>query len=223
MQENIAVEKSFLCSGPSDTGCVGNINVTKAIASMEYSMMYNDSICCNNGHRDNILNPYHNEVSIGVAYNSSTVYFVEDFTNNYITWSKGSPSYLNTGGVYLFGNLSKGLSIQDIYVSYDKLINYTNSSVPSGPYSFGTSIGGIVPQSNYYYKNLTTILANYYYINNTSFKINFNITSLIKNHGAGVYTILVQLKNDTTNSSFLGSDYSIFINSSNKSYLPKNV
>lgn len=220
MQENIAVEKSALCS---NTNCVGNINVTKAIASMEYSMMYNDSICCNNGHRDNILNPSHNYVNIGVAFNSSTVYFVEDFTNNYITWSKGSPSYLNTGGVYLFGNLTSGLSIQDIYVSYDKLINYTSSSVPSGPYSFGTSVAGIVPQSNYYYPNLTTIIANYYYTKGSSFKINFAIKSLIKKYGPGVYTIITQIKNNTTGSVFMGSDYSIFINSSYQSYIPKNV
>ncbi|MEM0201151.1 MAG: CAP domain-containing protein [Candidatus Micrarchaeaceae archaeon] len=220
MKENIAVEKSELCSGKS---CIGNINVTKAISQMEYSMMYNDSICCNNGHRDNILDPNHNEVSIGIAYNSSTVYFVEDFTNNYINWSENTPGYSNNGNVYLYGNLPDGLSIKTIYISYDKLFNYTDLTVPSGPYSFGTTVAGIVQQSNYYYTNLTTIVANYFNINNNSFQINFNIKNITKKYGSGVYTIITDLENNRNNSIFMGSDYSIFINSSDKFYIPKNV
>ncbi len=220
VQENIAVEKSSLCSNIS---CVGNINVTKAIANMEYSMMYNDSICCNNGHRDNILNPNHNYVNIGVAFNSSTVYFVEDFTNNYINWSNGSPAYLNTNGVYLFGNLTDGLLINSIYISYDKLVNYTSSTVPSVPYSFGTTVAGVVPKSNYYYPNLTTIVANYYYTKNNTFKINFVLNSLIKKYGQGVYTVITSVQNKSTGSTFIASDYSIFINSTYQSYIPRNV
>ena len=54
-------------------GCHGNINVEQALKNMEYSMMYNDSQCCNNGHRDNILDPNHDLVSIGISFNSSTV------------------------------------------------------------------------------------------------------------------------------------------------------
>ena len=41
--------------------------------------MNNDSECCGNGHRDNILNSFHNRVSIGVSYDATHVYFVEDF------------------------------------------------------------------------------------------------------------------------------------------------
>jgi uncharacterized protein YkwD len=55
--------------------------VEHAIANSEYGMMYNDLTCCNNGHRDNILDSSYTEVSIGIAYSASTsvVYFVEDF------------------------------------------------------------------------------------------------------------------------------------------------
>lgn len=42
-------------------------SVEQAIKTLEESMVYNDSACCNNGHRDNIFNPLHNRLSIGVA------------------------------------------------------------------------------------------------------------------------------------------------------------
>jgi uncharacterized protein YkwD len=55
--------------------------VESAVAVLEWSMMNNDLQCCNNGHRDNILNPQFTKVSIGIAYNDVTgaVFFVEDF------------------------------------------------------------------------------------------------------------------------------------------------
>jgi hypothetical protein len=51
------------------------------IAVSEWAMMNNDLQCCNNGHRNNILDPRANRVSIGIAYDSSShiIYFVEDF------------------------------------------------------------------------------------------------------------------------------------------------
>jgi len=59
--------------------------VENAINGSEWEMMNNDTVCCNNGHRENILQPMHNRVSIGVAYNSTSVYLVEDFENDYIS------------------------------------------------------------------------------------------------------------------------------------------
>jgi len=48
--------------------------------------MSRDNTCCGNGHRDNILDPFHDRVSIGIAYNSTTdaLYLVQDFENGYI-------------------------------------------------------------------------------------------------------------------------------------------
>ncbi|MGC8479796.1 MAG: CAP domain-containing protein [Candidatus Micrarchaeia archaeon] len=221
VQENIAYEKSSVCEG---SVCKGDINVTKAIENMEYQMMYNDSKCCNNGHRDNILNPFHNMVSIGIAYDASTVYFVEDFVNQYINWSQGSPSYSNTGEVYLYGISSVGTAVKQVYITYDPIpSNYTKSTVPDTPYSFGNEIAGVVPQSNYYFTNITTIVADHFYTKNNIFQINFNIKNLTKRYGAGVYTIMLELENTTTNKTFLGTDYSIFINKNLSQYIPENV
>ena len=66
-----------------------------AINGSEWMMMNNDTACCSNGHRANILDPIHNQVSLGVAYNSTTVYLVEDFENSYI----GSESLQVSSGV----------------------------------------------------------------------------------------------------------------------------
>ena len=51
------------------------------IAVVEWAMMNNDLECCNNGRRNNILDPRVSGVSIGIAYDSSShvIYFVEDF------------------------------------------------------------------------------------------------------------------------------------------------
>jgi uncharacterized protein YkwD len=72
--------------------------VENAISGSEWMMMNNDTACCGGGHRANILDPIHNQVSLGVAYNSTTVFLVEDFENNYI----GSESLLVSGSVVTF-------------------------------------------------------------------------------------------------------------------------
>ena len=58
--------------------------VEGVLRTLEHEMMYNDSSCCHDGHRLNILTSLHNQVSIGVAYDGSYVYFVEDFENYYV-------------------------------------------------------------------------------------------------------------------------------------------
>jgi hypothetical protein len=69
--------------------------VENAINGSEWMMMNNDTACCGGGHRTNILDPIHNQVSLGVAYNSTAVFLVEDFENSYI----GSESLRVSGGV----------------------------------------------------------------------------------------------------------------------------
>ncbi len=61
VEENIAFESTScvaLCPFTS-TGAV-----EQAINKLEWEMVYNDSKCCQNGHTKNILDPYHNRVSI---------------------------------------------------------------------------------------------------------------------------------------------------------------
>ncbi len=219
--ENVAYESQEQCTA---VNCSGTLNPEQALQSMEYSMMYNDSICCNNGHRDNILDPNHNEVSIGVAYNSSNIYLTEDFINNYTIWRGNTPSFGSNGEIYLYGMLSPGYKIYQVYVSFDPpLVNLTRHTVPSGPYSYGSDIAGIVSGPLYFYKNISTVVADVYNVAGENFTINFNIENLIKKYGPGEYTEMMILNNTGTGSSFVGSTYTIFINRQGLQYVPKAV
>ena len=219
--ENIAYETREVCTFSI---CTGDINPNESIEQMEYSMMYNDSICCDNGHRDNILDPNHNEVSIGVAYNGSTIYFTEDFIDNYINWSADRPIYTSAGEVYLDGSLAPGYSIYQIYVAYDPpLANLTKSTVPSGPYGYGQNIAGVVPDALYYYEGIQSIVANTYQTSGSYFNVVFNINKQIQENGPGEYTVEVVLNDTSTGKSFQASSYTIFINSTLQQYVPKEI
>jgi hypothetical protein len=86
--ENIAYS-----GGPCSTifGCSWELtsqnSVESAIAQAENGMVYNDSYCCNNVHRAEILDPSNDEVSIGVAWNSTDFFFVEDFVDTHVAFS----------------------------------------------------------------------------------------------------------------------------------------
>ncbi len=200
------------------------IDPEKAIKQMEYNMMYNDSKCCNNGHRDNIINPEHNQVSIGVAYSGTTIYLTEDFINHYITWTGSTPNYDN-GVMFLQGNLAPGFGIYSVEVVYDKpqvpmsVAQLDNTS----DYSYGSAIAGVVSNPRYYYPNLTTITANEYSVNSNSFTISFDMSKLVQSHGAGEYTVQVWLTDPRTNANFVASTYTVFINSNGQEYTPGSV
>lgn len=223
VEENVAYISNESCGL---LGCHGTVNVDSAIRGMENSMLYNDSACCNNGHRYNILDPNHNQVSIGVAYNSSTVYLVEDFIDNYIAWNPGSPSYSN-GKVLLSGSMQQGYGISQVIISYDQPIQ--NMSIGqlwnTTSYSYGNEIAGVASSPLYYYQGIETIDADRYTTNGQSFNITFNINKQVSEYGAGEYTIMVWLTNGGSgqNSTFVGSTYTIFINGSGQRYSPSSV
>ena len=110
VEENVAYEFTSL---PQFTS---THSIEHAIGSLEWQMMNNDSACCANGHRDNILTPYHNRVSIGVAYDATHVYFVEDF-ETFLTSLNTPISQGNS--VSLVGNTSGNISPTSILIFYD--------------------------------------------------------------------------------------------------------
>ncbi len=217
------------------------VNVLKALKNMEYNMTYNDQACCANGHRFNILDPHHNLVSIGITYNRTIVYFTEDFIDNYINWFYGTPSY-NNGAVALKGSAISGYYISSVEVSYDNPVqNMSYAQLnKTRSYSFGQAVAGVGHRSgNQYFSfnNLTTINATNYNVQNNNFDIEFNINKIVSSYGAGEYSIMVFLTNNTNNSNpcytdnngvqrcsiFLASTYTIFINSNGQQYVPANI
>ncbi|MDE1871002.1 MAG: CAP domain-containing protein [Candidatus Micrarchaeota archaeon] len=226
VQENVAYTKSGVkaCLGTLCTS-YGNLNVTSSLSQMEYNMVYNDSACCNNGHRDNILDPNHNQVSIGIAYNSTTVYFVEDFINNYITWLNSTPSINNNDQMVFEGGITPGYSLSTIEVSYDQpLLNMSQSQLDqTSEYGYGQPVAGIVSSPVDYYPSLTTIVADTYYIKGNDFLVSFNMNKLIKDNGPGEYTVSIWLNGTSANNSFIGSTYTIFVDQNGNVYQPSKV
>lgn len=59
----------------------------KEIERLHYGMMYDDA-ASNWGHRDTIIDPNHNYVNFGIAFDNDNFYFVQHFETILIEWSK---------------------------------------------------------------------------------------------------------------------------------------
>jgi uncharacterized protein YkwD len=210
VEENVAYEYT---SFPS---FVSTQSVEHVIGDLEWQMMNNDSLCCNNGHRDNILNQYHNRVSIGIAYSSTYVYFVEDFETYLATLN----SPITQGAtVTISGNTSETLDPSSVQIFYDPTpTNLSASTLTtdfSMPYNQGTFAGGVVPPCNEILQTCqrfgqgVTVAATTWQVGSNSIDIQFSLSDFIAKSGNGVYTVyLVQGQN--SNPEYLTS-ISVFI------------
>ena len=61
-----------------------------AVDKLENSMMFNDFLCCQDGHKNNILDKFHTNVSIGIAFNEYYFVLVQNFENDYLTYNLSS-------------------------------------------------------------------------------------------------------------------------------------
>lgn len=222
VDENVAYKKYVqeTCFGSSCN--FSQINVTQAIYDMEYQMLYNDSICCNNGHRMNILDPNHNEVSIGVAYNRTSVYLTEDFVNNYVSWVNGTP-IMSGSNVSLKGYTQYGSGLAAVQIGYEKLpaIMSLAQLGNTTSYSYGNTIAGVT-YGKYYYPDIATIYGSTYYTNKNYFEVDFNMSEVERQNGPGAYTIMIYLDN-SIGGEFLGASKTFFVNQSYLPFTPKNV
>ena len=184
--------------------------VEAAIKELEYSMVYNDSSCCANGHRYNILDSLHNQVSVGVAYNSTTVYFDEEFENNYLNLnftaapaSASDPYYVTLKGVPI-GSFPAPRSL---YIAFDGFPTATTSAqLNSGPHEYdpGKLVGGVLPRIGFFggcgqFTSGTTVCADAWSVTPRTIDIAFPLEPFIKNYRSGVYTIYL-LTGSSTNS-----------------------
>lgn len=174
--------------------------VEQAIKALEHSMVYDDVTCCNNGHKYNILNPLHNIVSIGVAYNSTIVYFDEEFENDYISLSftatatsASNPYYVTMNGTPTQGTPTPN----SIYIAFDGAPSAeSRTQLNNGPneYGPGTLVGGVLPPQGVFggcgqFTTGTTVCADTWTFNSKTVDIAFSLQDFIKNYGPGVYTV----------------------------------
>ena len=184
-------------------------SVEDAMKTLEHSMVYNDSSCCANGHRYNILSPLHNVVSIGVAYNGTAVFFDEEFENDYLNLnfsysgsSASNPYYVTMNGVPI-----QHVAVPNsIYIAFDGApAPETRTQLDNGPHEYGpgTLVGGVLPRLGLLggcaqFTSGTTVCADTWKFTQTSVDIAFSLGAFVRNYGPGVYTIYLVTGSSTS-------------------------
>ena len=92
------------------------IDPLAAIEELQHEMMYNDKECCNDGHRENILDPSHTHVSIGIVYDDYYLALVQNFENDY-----GLQVEIDGTKVSIAGPMPSGSELEHIVIYYDPL------------------------------------------------------------------------------------------------------
>jgi uncharacterized protein YkwD/ribosomal protein L37AE/L43A len=197
------------CAWEGLTGNIFGIDVKSALKDMERNMMYDDA-SSNWGHRDNILDPLHNRVSIGVAYDNQNVYLVQDFENDYVSWNVLN---VNNNQVTLQGTIQGQQSdIKQIAVFYDNPTPLTPSQLKQAPYQDGYDAGtyvGLALPPNWQATGGITLTADSWTQNGNNFQISFSLSQVGAAFGKGVYTLYLETGSSTADALLT---YSVWIN-----------
>ena len=194
VQENIAYVAGDRFSSVSD--------LEGGIKTLEHLMMYEDQACCNNGHKLNIINALHNFVSVGVAYNGTTLYFDEEFENVYanMTFTVSSQYAVTMAGT-LTGQLN---APAEAIVTYDSTPQpETRQQLNNGPreYDPGTVIGGVMPPCAFgcpVFSSGVTVYAGSWQFSSGRIDVEFSLHDFVAQNGPGVYTIYIVTGADTS-------------------------
>ena len=188
------------------------IDPYREIDFTEWSMMYNDTECCNDSHRDNILDKHHTHVSIGIVYNDYYFIMVQNFENNYLEFNE--PFIQGNENIRIAGILPD-FSIDSIGIHYDQtpssLLYEKNKNEKS--YKLGEFVALVVepPPFLSWYKepsNYTLVQANKWSEHDQSIDIIFDISPILKKEG--VYTVVTFLK-DYDKNRFPVTSYPVFV------------
>jgi uncharacterized protein YkwD len=197
--------------------CVTNILVEcekieplSTIEQLQNEMMYNDKECCNDGHRNNILDPHHTHVSIGIVYDQYYLALVQNFENNYGLNVDAKNSEIEVSGTLLDGQLDH------IAIYYDEMptreVYEQNKDLLS--YSAGELVAMVVKPlpPGYYYESpqgYNLIEANRWDDQRDSVDVSFDLADAVDKDG--VYTLFAQVKDGEE--MFDVTSYSVFVNS----------
>jgi uncharacterized protein YkwD len=214
VQQNVAIA-GF--SPEQHEQCVTNMLVRceeveplSTIDQLQYEMMYNDEGCCNDGHKDNILNPRHTHVSIGIVYDQYYLALVQNFENNYGLDVDVEDSEIEISGTLLEGQLDH------IAIYYDEMPTRAayeqNKNLLS--YSAGELVAVIVKPlpPGYYYESqegYDIIEADRWSEQSDSVNIGFDLADAVEEDGA--YTLFALAKDGEE--MFDVTSYSVFVNS----------
>ena len=197
--------------------CVTNVLIKceeieplSTIDQLQYEMMYNDKECCNDGHKNNILNPRHTHVSIGIVYDQYYLALVQNFENNYGLDVEMEDSEIEMSGTLLDGQLDH------IAIYYDEMptqaVYEQNKDLLS--YSAGELVAVVVKPlpPGYYYESLEgydVIEADRWIEQRDSVNVGFDLADAVDKDGT--YTLFALAKDGEE--MFDVTSYSVFVNS----------
>lgn len=187
------------------------IDPVNAIKELQYEMMHNDEECCDNGHRDNILDPHHTHVSIGISYDSYYLALVQNFEND-----PGLDVTVDEGYVSIIGDVPKGAELDHVVVYYDELPTPSAYEENKRMISYGTgelaaSVFAPLPEGlRYQQPDGYTVIEADGWVEDGRVDISFDLEPAIKDRG--VYTLYTMFKN-ADGEQFDATSYSVFVES----------
>jgi len=168
----------------------GFVDVEKAINKIVTYMLYNDSKYYWS-HRDNILGPLHNKVSIGVSYDATNVFLVLDFEDQYLTRFNTD---IKVNKIVLEGKfMDKKIKLKKILIYYDPLpqqliVNQLEKPLYNGPYDKGNFIASVLPEK-YVNPKVKTIIPSMWIQQGELFKVDIASENVLEKNG--VYTFYI--------------------------------
>ncbi|MGI0012546.1 MAG: CAP domain-containing protein [Nitrososphaera sp.] len=165
------------------------------IEAGEYGMIYEDRICCDNGHRDNILDPAHTHVSIGIAYNDYGFFLVQNFEDNLLA-HKTAPKYSN-GYVMINADTVVGkLYSIGIYFDEKPTPELYAAHADDTFYEMGELVAVVAEPADgdWYYEepeDYILIEASSWKGSGNDAEVTFRLDKAFKEYGSGVYTAIV--------------------------------
>ncbi|HVX02764.1 MAG TPA: CAP domain-containing protein [Nitrososphaera sp.] len=219
VQQNVAIA-GF---GPDEYNrCVStvilceHIDPVSTIDELEKEMMYNDKECCDNGHRENILDKNHTYVSIGIAYDQYYLAMVQNFETDY-----GLVTDVDGTTVSITGPMPAGAKFDNVVVYYDELPSKQvyDANKEKLSYDAGTLAATVfepLPRSLRYQQpgDYVVIEADrWHHGGDSNLDISFDLAPAIKKDG--VYTVYVMFE-DADGEEFSATSHSIFIEKSDQ-------
>ncbi len=188
------------------------IDPLPTIEELEYEMMYNDEECCSDGHKNNILDPHHTHVSIGIVYDEYYLVLVQNFENSY-----GLDVDIDNGQVRISGELAE-VELEQVNIYYDKTPD--SESYEENRHRLSYSTGELVAivvrplPPGYYYEMRTDeyslIEADRWEDGDGDFvDITFDLAEAVEDDG--VYTLFAIVKDG--DETFDVTSYSVFVDS----------
>lgn len=212
-----AVSENAAYSGPTDPNDSRNfvtLDPKETIKRLEYSMMYEDE-ASDWGHRDNILDPEHQYVNIGIAFTSTRLAFIQHFEEAYMKFT--AVPTLSNGKLTMSADTDAGIGeIYAVDIYFDSTpVPLTNGELMAKPHFYNVGeqtdpVLHIIPPlpPNFRYTNLgpNALIAQKWDLTRGSFSMSADVGSRLST--PGVYTLLIWAEGVKTNL----TTYSIFVN-----------